>query len=100
MLSSHSTKSSDSFVLVSNLLPLLRERGKTQKQLAEATQLRPERINRLAHQRVVQAIVVHTAIKVCLTLSKWPRLRDRKRVVVRLDALFPLKRRITKSEHK
>lgn len=80
------------FVLTSALLELLRERGKTQKELATATGLRPERINRLARHTVVRTIVSHTAIKICLALSEWPRRKDRRKVPVRLDKLFPIKR--------
>jgi len=99
MLSTHSNKTDRSFIFVSNLLPLLKERGKTQRQLAEETGLSPERINRLAHQHVVRKIVADTAIKVCIALSKWPRMMDRKKVTVRLDALFPMRRRSTASRH-
>ncbi|MBI1974316.1 MAG: helix-turn-helix domain-containing protein [Candidatus Zambryskibacteria bacterium] len=89
MPSTHSTKSVEPFVFVSNLLPLLRERGKTQKDLALKTGLTKARISRLANQRIVQAIVTRTAIKICAALSDWPRINDQKRVGVRLDALFP-----------
>src|SRR5688572_13717675 len=81
---------SHSFVIRSNLLPLLVERGKTQKELAEATGLRPERITRLVQQQVVHTIVTHTAIKLCVALSHWPRLSDGRKVIVRLDNLFPM----------
>jgi len=98
MLSTDLKKSDQSFVIICNLLALLKERGKTQKQLATATGLLPERINRLAHQGIVSQIVTHTAIKVCLVLSNWPRLRDRKKVRIRLDALFPIKRQFDRKK--
>jgi len=92
MLSTHSQKREQSFVFVSYLSVLLKERAKTQKQLAEKTGLLPARISRLVNQKVVHKIVAETAIKICFALSHWPRLKDKKRVAVGLDALFSMRR--------
>lgn len=93
MLSTPSRNQNQSFAFVSALNRLLKERGKNQSQLAVETGLSRERINRLARQTVVHTIVTHTALKICLALSSWPRLIDRKAIPIRLDALYPLKRR-------
>ena len=92
MLSTHSIKQDPTFVFVSHLSSLLKERGKTQKQLAEKTGLRPARISRLVHQRVVHKIVAETVIRICLTLSGWPRVKDQKKAKIGLDTLFSMKR--------
>ncbi len=76
------------FRVVSNLVPLLKERGRTQSDLAKATGLKPLRIYRTVRRRVVSRIVCDTAIRICLALSDWPRVRDRRKVRVRLDTLF------------
>jgi DNA-binding Xre family transcriptional regulator len=91
MSSTNLKKSSPAFLFASELISLLRERGKTQKDLADETGLTPARINRIAKQRNVHTIVTSTAGKICIALSRWPRVRDRKAVTVRLDALFPMK---------
>jgi DNA-binding Xre family transcriptional regulator len=78
---------------VSSLGVLLKERGKTQKQLAQEADLTPSRVNRLIRKRSVHTIVANTALKVCLALSSWPRVKDGKIVTVTLDALYPIRRR-------
>jgi len=93
MLSTPSRKEDRSFVFVSALNRLLKERGKNQTQLAAETGLSRERINRLARQIVVHTIVARTSLRICFALSSWPRLRDGTVVPVRLDTLYPLKRR-------
>jgi transcriptional regulator with XRE-family HTH domain len=90
MLSTKSRKKGQ-FVLTSNLAALLKERGKTQEDLAVKTGLRPERISRLARQPIVRRIFAETSTAICLAVSVWPRLKDRKKVPIRLDALFPLR---------
>jgi hypothetical protein len=92
MLSTHSKNTELRFVFISNLSSLLKERGKTQKELAAQTGLLPERISRLVHQRVVHRIFAETSIKVITVLSRWPRPKDRKRIQIGLDDLFLLKR--------
>ncbi len=90
MLSTVITYQSKSLRVVSNLRALLRERGRTQRDLANETGLSPWRINRIVKRSVVTRIVCDTAVKICLALSSWPRLRDRRKVRVGLDALFPI----------
>src|SRR5690242_6095886 len=92
MLSTHSKNTELRFVFISTLSNLLKERGKTQEELAQETALRPERISRLVHQRAVHRIFAETSIKVCLALSRWPRLRDHKKVSIGLDTLFLMRR--------
>jgi hypothetical protein len=91
MLSTKSRKKRQ-FALTSNLAALLKERGKTQEDLAVKTGLRPERISRLVHQHIVRRIFAETSIAICLAISAWPRLKDRKKVSIKLDALFPMRR--------
>jgi len=92
MSSTHSQNRKQRFVFVSHLSALLKERGKTQKELAEATGLLPARISRLVNQRIVHKIVAETEIKICFTLSGWSRVIDRKKIPIGLDALFSMKR--------
>src|SRR5205814_1026391 len=82
MLSTVITYQSRKFRVVSKLSALLDERGRTQRDLAKATGLSPWRINRIVRRHVVTQIICHTAVKVCLALSSWPRLRDRRSVRV------------------
>jgi DNA-binding Xre family transcriptional regulator len=79
------------FVFISHLSTLLKERGKTQKELAEATGLRPARISSLVHQQIFHKIVADTSVAICFALSRWPRMKDRKKIGVRLDTLFSMK---------
>jgi len=91
MLSTHPHIRNQSVVFVSNLLPLLKERGKTQDELSDKTGLSPDRISKLVHRRLVHRIVADTAIRVCLVLSGWPRVKDKQTIRVGLDALFTMK---------
>src|SRR5213083_3063012 len=88
MLSTVITYQSRKFRVVSKLGALLKERGRTQRDLAKATELSPWRINRIIKRRVVTQIICHTAVKICLALSNWRRLRDRRTVRIGLDDLF------------
>ena len=96
MSSTHSQKREQRFVFVSYLPELLKERGKTQKELADETGLLPARISRLVNQQIVHKIVAETEIKICFTLSGWSRVKDRKKIMIGLDALFSMKKRRTK----
>ena len=91
MVSTERRKADHAFIIVSNLLPLLIERGKTQKDLAVKTRLTQARINRIARKSAVHRIVSSTAIKICFALSDWPRLEDEQKIKIGLDALFPMK---------
>jgi|SRR5678815_3476037 transcriptional regulator with XRE-family HTH domain len=93
MLSTPPKKRRQHFRFISALKSLLKERGKTQKELAEETGLTQSRVCRLVRKKSVHAIVASTALKICLVLSSWPRAKDGKRIAVRLDALYPLKHR-------
>ena len=91
MSSTHFQKRVRVFVFISHLSALLKERGKTQKQLAEATGLRPARISSVVHQQIFHKIVAYTSVAICFALSRWPRMKDKKRVAVGLDTLFSMK---------
>ena len=93
MLSTAPRKQRQQFRFISALESLLKERGKTQKELAEQAGLSQSRVCRLVGKKSVHTIVASTAVKICLVLSSWPRTRDGKIVAVSLGALYPLKRR-------
>jgi len=90
MLSTVITFQSKQYQVTSRLLALLRERGRTQKDLAKATGFTTIRIHRLAHQTTVRKIVCATAVKICFVLSKWKRRKDGRRVRIRFDDLFQI----------
>ena len=79
------------YVFVLNLLPLLKERGKTQEELSITTGLSTERVSKLIHQRVFQKIVANTAVRLCVVLSNWKCKKDQRKVDVGLDTLFSMK---------
>jgi DNA-binding Xre family transcriptional regulator len=78
-------------VVVSNLGTLLRERGISQKRLAQMTGISERAISRLKNRKVVKRIDCDTAVRVCLALSGAGRPADRAQSSIRLDALFPIR---------
>lgn len=92
MLSTKSHRQSESYSFVSNLAALLAARGKTQRQLARASGIPEETVSRLVNQTVVHSIVTRTTIEICLVLSQWPINAMGRKMAVRLDALYSLKR--------
>jgi DNA-binding Xre family transcriptional regulator len=88
MLSTVITFQSRQYQVTSRLVELLKERGRTQKDLAKATGFTQVRIHRLTRRTTVQKIVCATAVKICFALSKWKRRKDGRKVRIRFDDLF------------
>src|SRR5689334_17047674 len=88
MLSTTITFQKKQYQVISRLPLLLKERGRTQQDLAEATGLTKVRISRLFHHRTIEKIVCSSSVKICLALSRWKRIKDGRRVSVRFDDAF------------
>jgi DNA-binding Xre family transcriptional regulator len=91
MLSTRKKQIVHKYVVTSNLGALLKERGLTQKQLSQMTGISERAISRIKNRKVFRLIECDSAVRICLALSAKLAAGKRKKIPIRLDALFPIK---------